>query len=95
MTTRRRQPRLSVDPLEAWLNARYVNIAGSADAQLDGRLSARRIAEILGYERLDSGRSTVQRWRSSGVPLYAADLAAIRAGVHPTEIWPEFATIEH
>jgi hypothetical protein len=95
MTTRRTHPRLPIGPLEAWLNARYANSSTSADQQLNGRLSARRIAELLGYHRLDSGRQAVQRWRAGGVPLYAADRAAVAAGAHPAEIWPNFHTIEN
>ena len=43
------QPRLPIGPLEAWLNARYANTSASADEQLGGRLSARRIGELIGY----------------------------------------------
>jgi hypothetical protein len=93
--SRRPQPRLPIGPLEAWLNARYANSSASADDQLDGRLSARRIAELLGYERVESGRAAVQRWRAGGVPLYAADRAAVRAGAHPAEIWPDFHAVDN
>ena len=84
----RRHPRLSIGPLEAWLNARYTNTDPSADRQLDGRLAARRIGELVGVDRV-----VVQRWRADGVPLYAADRAAIYAGTHPIVIWPDFHTI--
>ena len=30
---------------------------------------------------------TVQRWNTTGVPLYSADRLAIRLGVHPATIW--------
>jgi hypothetical protein len=85
------QPRLPTSPLEAWLNARYTNTSPSADEQLGGRLSARRIAVLVGYtDNPDAGRSIVQHWRGAGIPLYAADRAAIRAGTHPVAIWPQF-----
>jgi hypothetical protein len=84
----RRQPRLSIGPLEAWLNARFTNTAPSADRQLDGRLDARRIGELVGVDPV-----VVQRWQADGVPLYAADRAAIYAGTHPRAIWPDFHTI--
>jgi hypothetical protein len=89
--TARRQRRLRVEPLEAWLNARYHNTSPSADRQLDGRLSARRIGELVGYgDNPGSGRAAVQRWRARGVPLHAADRAAISAGAHPLEVWADF-----
>jgi hypothetical protein len=87
----RARPRLHFDALEAWLNARYTNTSMSADRQLDGRLSARRIGELVGYhDNPESGRAAVQRWRAAGVPLYAADRAAVHAGAHPLEVWPDF-----
>lgn len=84
----RRQPRLPIAPLEAWLNARYSNSSASADRQLDGRLSGRRIGELVGVHP-----GVVQHWRSGGIPLHAADRAAINAGTHPLAIWPDFDTI--
>ncbi|MFT3851963.1 MAG: hypothetical protein QM733_04390 [Ilumatobacteraceae bacterium] len=84
----RRQPRLPIGPLEAWLNLRDSNTSPSADRQLGGRLSGRRIAELIGVHQ-----GIVQRWRADGVPLHAADRAAINAGTHPLAIWPDFHTI--
>jgi hypothetical protein len=94
MTSGRVQPRLPFAPLERWLNARYTNTDSRADAQLAGHLSTRRIAELVGYDdNPTTGRLIVQRWRNGGIPLYAADRAAITAGAHPLELWPNFATI--
>jgi hypothetical protein len=94
MTARHAQPSLPIGPLEAWLNAHYANTSVSADEQLGGRLSARRIGELIGYhDNPSSGRAAVQRWRAGGVPLYSADRAAVRAGAHPAEVWPNFHTI--
>ena len=33
---------------------------------------------------------TIQRWKTSGIPLYSADRLAIRLGVHPANIWPDW-----
>jgi hypothetical protein len=94
MMNRRVLPRLPFEPLERWLNTRYTNTDSRADAQLGGHLTARRIAELVGYDaNPDTGRLIVQRWRAGGIPLYAADRAAITAGAHPLELWPNFATI--
>ena len=33
---------------------------------------------------------TIHRWKRDGIPLRHADAAAIRIGLHPLDIWPEF-----
>ena len=33
---------------------------------------------------------TIQRWKTTGVPLHSADQLAIRLGVHPANIWPQW-----
>lgn len=81
--------RLPAQPLEDWLNARYANASGADDVQTNGRLTAQRIAELI-----DCCRGSVQRWRAGGIPLYSADRAAIRAGAHPLEVWPQFHSVE-
>lgn len=36
----------------------------------------------------------VQRWRHRGVPWSIADRAAIRLGLHPAELWPDWWTLD-
>lgn len=51
--------------------------------------STAELAEAAGI----SGRVWT-RWRREGrLPLRSADRAAIRAGFHPAEIWPEFCEV--
>jgi hypothetical protein len=33
---------------------------------------------------------TIQRWKTSGIPRYSADELAVRLGVHPANIWPQW-----
>lgn len=33
---------------------------------------------------------TIQRWKTTGIPLYSADRLAIRLGTHPAIIWPQW-----
>ena len=35
---------------------------------------------------------TIQRWNTTGIPLYSADRLAIRLGVHPSNIWSNWFT---
>ena len=81
----RRSRRFPMAPLEDWLNARYRNHTSSTDRQCRGRLSTERIAELIGFTR-----QAVGRWRADGVPRWSADRAAINAGTHPLEVWPDF-----
>ena len=56
------------------------------------------LAAITGYNNCELARRTgfavrtVQRWTTTGVPLYSADRLAIRLGVHPATIWPNWFT---
>jgi lambda repressor-like predicted transcriptional regulator len=36
---------------------------------------------------------TIQRWTTTGIPLYSADRLAIRLGVHPATIWTNWFTV--
>ena len=81
----RRSRRFPMAPLEDLLNARYRNLSSTADRQCRGRLSTERIAELIGFTR-----QAVGRWRADGVPRWSADRAAINAGTHPLEVWPDF-----
>lgn len=31
---------------------------------------------------------TIQRWKTTGIPLHSADRLACRLGLHPATIWP-------
>ena len=54
------------------------------------------LAAITGYNNCELARRTVypvrtiQRWTTTGIPLYSADKLAIRLGVHPATIWPNW-----
>lgn len=37
---------------------------------------------------------TVRSWWRNGVPLWSADRAAVRLGVHPAAIWPEWFDLD-
>jgi transposase len=54
-----------------------------------GGASSLEIAARLGVDR-----RTLQHWKHVGVSELQADRAAIAAGFHPLEVWPELATIE-
>ena len=79
------QPPNPDGPLEDWLNARYRNHSSGADRQCRGRLSTERIAELIGFTRQAVGAVARRR-----VPRWSADRAAINAGTHPLEVWPDF-----
>lgn len=74
-------------PLEDWLNARYRNPTTSAHFRTGGELTAPTIGAIIGVTR-----QTLYRWRDKGIPWWSADAAAIHAGAHPVELWPDFHT---
>lgn len=40
-------------------------------------------------DRIGRTRRTLHRWQNDGVPIAAADEAAIRIGSHPAAIWPD------
>ena len=56
------------------------------------------LAAITGYNKCELARRTgfavrtVQRWTTTGIPLYSADRLAIRLGVHPATIWSNWFT---
>ena len=37
---------------------------------------------------------TIQRWKTTGIPLHSADRLACRLGLHPATIWPRWFTID-
>lgn len=46
-------------------------------------------------KRCNVDPETVYRWRTAGrIPWYTADEVAIRLGVHPLVIWPEFTNAQ-
>jgi len=38
------------------------------------------------------GGQSLKRWRECGLTVEAADRLAVRAGLHPAEVWPEWWT---
>ena len=37
---------------------------------------------------------TIQRWKTTGIPLHSADRLACRLGLHPASIWPHWFNID-
>ena len=54
------------------------------------------LSTITGYNNCQLARRTgfsirtIQRWTTTGIPLYSADRLAIRLGFHPATIWPNW-----
>lgn len=44
-----------------------------------------------GARVLNVNRATICRWERSGVPFTSADRVADELGLHPANIWPEWA----
>ena len=44
--------------------------------------------------RTGSPLRTIQRWKTTGIPLHSADRLACRLGLHPATIWPHWFTID-
>lgn len=59
------------------------------------------LAAITGYNNCELARRTgypvrtIQRWTTTGIPYYSADRLAIRLGVHPAIIWPNWYTASY
>jgi len=50
-----------------------------------------RIHEVSTFaEAIGLSRKSCYRYFESGVPLYVADRLAIKVGLHPLEVWPDF-----
>lgn len=43
------------------------------------------LAKVCGVSR-----RKVYAWRARGVPLFEGDAAALRCGLHPSQVWAEF-----
>jgi lambda repressor-like predicted transcriptional regulator len=50
-----------------------------------GIASVRELAEAC-----DVGRTQMQRYLRDGIPELAADRIAVRVGLHPGEVWPDW-----
>ena len=50
-----------------------------------GTTSATQLAPSLGVHR-----RTIGEWKRKGLPLNTADRAAVRLGVHPSHVWPDW-----
>lgn len=44
-------------------------------------------------DRLHVDRHTVYRWQREGLSVYQADRVAIRLGLHPVLIWPQWLDV--
>jgi hypothetical protein len=70
-----RQPRFPTDELIAWWEQRYGQ-----------EFNVTRFAQQAGIDR-----SMFHHWQQrGGIPLWSADRVAIRCGVHPCRIWPDW-----
>ena len=50
-----------------------------------------KIGEVTTFaEAVGLSRKSCYRYFAAGVPLYVADRLAIKVGVHPLEVWPDF-----
>ena len=68
-------PRVSVDALEAWWAKRN-------EQPFNNRMFSRQCGAFP---------SAIYVWRrEGGIPIWTADVIAIRLGVHPAHIWPEW-----
>lgn len=61
----------------------------------DGLLPAlylRRAMREVGvrYEDLGVSGSTMKQWESEGIPYMTADRYAVRLGLHPSQVWPDW-----
>ena len=52
--------------------------------QAAGTTNVSQLAEIVGVTR-----RTIHRWKQNGIPAHQADRAAINAGQHPGNVWPD------
>lgn len=41
---------------------------------------------------IDRPTGTIHRWIREGIPIHSADEAAIRIGLHPSNIWPDWTS---
>lgn len=83
----KRQRRLAFADLEAFL------VNGQEDADLRQFVSVKTTCRVLPAtiaKQTGINRQSVYRWRSDGIPIHTADRIAIRMGVHPLVIWPDF-----
>ena len=89
-TSRRRLPPgppSPIPPARGLAERPLPNPSTSADFQTGGQLTAPTIGAIIAVTR-----QTLYRWRDKGIPWWSADAAAIHAGAHPVELWPDFHT---
>lgn len=81
-------PRLPLEPLLAAARAaggRFVVTLGTPSSR-DDAFSLSWFARCIGVQPRQ-----VYRWRTEGgVPIYNADKAACRLGLHPALVWPEW-----
>jgi len=50
-----------------------------------------KIVEVTKFaEAVGLSRKSCYRYFEAGVPLFVADRLAIKVGLHPLEVWPEF-----
>ena len=80
--------RLAIDPLWRHVERRW---QASHEADADNRQWG---AVIFGCGQLGKAvgveRHVVRRWQRKGLTVWEADRAAVAAGVHPANLWPEW-----
>lgn len=80
--------RLPFEPLEAYAEQRFGGrvVASDRDCATWTEASALVVlAEVVGV-----GRTAVWKWRHNGLSVEQADRIAVRLGLHPSCLWPEW-----
>jgi hypothetical protein len=60
-------------------------------APLEHAAGAETTADIA--RRLGISTQRVHDYRRTGIPVYKADRCAVRLGVHPLDVWPDFLAV--
>lgn len=77
-------PRVSVEALTDYIRVTYE--PDEYDVQTELGFTIGRIADLIGV-----APASIHRWRKEGgIPLFSADRAACRLGIHPSLIWPDW-----
>ena len=73
--------------LEHFITMHYIDDSDTHYATVGKKRSVTMMAIA---DWLDVDRTTVHRWVHNGLTTWTADVVAVRLGVHPCDIWPDF-----